>query len=903
MATGLFAAIFACVGHSTTAFADTAYRTANGLQYQGKSFTKQVTITKSDPRKLTTSADVYAYEYSDPTNNSVQDIYFVSKAAAQTATTALYAAFTLTPPNSYNQTAGPTTLTISNNPPPGGAAPTPSAANAGNTCNVSGIGWIICPVTSQLASMIDGIYGVLMQFLDVQPMLQNSPVFDVWNAVKNIANICFVLVFMVIIFSQVTSFGLSNYGLKKMIPRLIIAAILVNISYWICAIGVDLSNFLGHSVYAFLMSFAQSLNMFKVDISWGGLAQGILGGTAAGGIVVGAGMVSLATAGSLAAALFTLLGMLISVALAAVTALFILMARQALLVIFVIVSPLAFVALVLPKTEKWFDKWKDTFLAMLIMFPLFSLVFGGAVLAGAAIIVGANNNIFLILLGKGTQLMPLAITPLLVKFSSGALGTVASFASNKNKGLTDRARNWTKNQSDYHRKKSLANPNNRRFNAARWTAQRFDDAERRQKVALAGFEDASETRARNGGTGPFSQRRLRAYRKAYNYAQDMSAEKQTEDNILKGGYDRMRRTDARTTAREVRRRETEVAAKFEAESLETMHAEIAAQGAQHATMQQLSQQLNAKARAAMLANASSIKLNTENIAFDGIAKKMAERVQQDNVATILEKQSRTVHGVDVRKYAGGIQGEQGEHAALAYAVALQRKQYAESVSEMNELIKHYAPDSGDIQNMILGKDSKGNAVTHAVGVRRDKSGKVVSTFNFDRTDSYAMEAAIDNNMTIGTVPMVEDIIKLSGSELSEYRTTISAALAKSSMGAKSIYLGGRLINEIAQGNIASAADLENYLQAQITEGKFSAQQLATADAPALTSFLKGAQDKLRDPGITADERNRIGQLAKKAYDALTDPQIKSSVKDNAKLELLKITKLNPSLPPIDPKDL
>lgn len=68
---------------------------------------------------------------------------------------------------------------------------------------------------------------------------------------------------------------------------------------------------------------------------------------------------------------------------------------------FTIVSPLAFVALVLPKTEKWFDRWKDTFVAMLIMFPLFSLVFGGAVLAGGAIIASANNNIFLILLGKG----------------------------------------------------------------------------------------------------------------------------------------------------------------------------------------------------------------------------------------------------------------------------------------------------------------------------------------------------------------------------------------------------------------------------------------------------------------------------------------------------------------------
>lgn len=36
-------------------------------------------------------------------------------------------------------------------------------------------------------------------------------------------------------------------------------------------------------------------------------------------------------------------------------------ARQALIVILIIISPLAFVAYLLPGTEKWFDKWKDVF--------------------------------------------------------------------------------------------------------------------------------------------------------------------------------------------------------------------------------------------------------------------------------------------------------------------------------------------------------------------------------------------------------------------------------------------------------------------------------------------------------------------------------------------------------------
>ena len=56
--------------------------------------------------------------------------------------------------------------------------------------------------------------------------------------------------FLAIIISQLTGFGISNYGIKKMLPRLIIAAILVNLSIYICQIAVDLSNILGYGLRA-----------------------------------------------------------------------------------------------------------------------------------------------------------------------------------------------------------------------------------------------------------------------------------------------------------------------------------------------------------------------------------------------------------------------------------------------------------------------------------------------------------------------------------------------------------------------------------------------------------------------------------------------------------------------------
>jgi uncharacterized membrane protein YhaH (DUF805 family) len=99
--------------------------------------------------------------------------------------------------------------------------------------------------------------------------------------------------------------------------------------------------------------------------------------------------------------------------LAGLTLLFILLimaARQALIIILIIVSPLAFVCYLLPGTEKWFKKWRDSFLTMLVFFPAFAVVFGGAQLAGIIIIQNASgsNGAIMHILGMLPNKLPLA---------------------------------------------------------------------------------------------------------------------------------------------------------------------------------------------------------------------------------------------------------------------------------------------------------------------------------------------------------------------------------------------------------------------------------------------------------------------------------------------------------------
>ena len=310
-----------------------------------------------------------------------------------------------------------------------------SAASTGSksSCAIQGIGWIICPVVTLLANVSDGAFGFLSNnFLKTNTAIidTSSPTYTAWTTMRSIANIAFVIVFMIIIFSQISNIGISNYGVKKMLPRLIIAAILVNISYYICQVAVDLSNILGFSLKGMFDNIINaSLPSTTSSISTG---QGFAG--VAGGILAFAGAAAIG---------YALLATLIPVILAAVVALvmilFILVARQALIVLLIVISPLAFVAFLLPNTEDWFKKWQKTFTAMLFLFPIVAVVFGASTLASNILTNTFSANfpgdtsasaMFGQLIGSLVLILPLFVVPGLLKKSLDSVGSLGTRIGN-----------------------------------------------------------------------------------------------------------------------------------------------------------------------------------------------------------------------------------------------------------------------------------------------------------------------------------------------------------------------------------------------------------------------------------------------------------------------------------------
>ncbi len=334
-----------------------------------------------------------------------------------------------------------------------------SSSGSGSSCGVEGIGWILCPVINFVAKANDNAYNFLAtKFLSIDSKLvSDSGVTRTWGTFRNIANIAFVIVFMLIIFAQVTSMGVSNYGIKRMMPRLIVAAILVNLSLIVCQLAVDVSNVVGYSVN----SLFDGITVYQGTGTGadGVIAQGLTWiGVVGGVLAAGVGIVALVL--TLAAAPTALL------AIGAIV--LILVARQAIIVLLVILSPLAFVAYLLPNTEDLFKKWYKLFYAMLVLFPVIGVVFTGSKLA-ARIIAGTSVDPIVQLTALGVSALPLFVVPSLLKGALNATGKLGTTIGGLSSKANARLGNKVKNETQLGRGWSSAMANRAQNRAARQT--------------------------------------------------------------------------------------------------------------------------------------------------------------------------------------------------------------------------------------------------------------------------------------------------------------------------------------------------------------------------------------------------------------------------------------------------
>ena len=311
-----------------------------------------------------------------------------------------------------------------------------------NSCGIDGgLGWLICPVMTFVANINDAAYGAISGFLDIKPAIlssgDNSGAKQGWDFFRNIANAIFAVIFLWIIFSQISNVGVSNYGIKKILPRLIIGALLVNLSFYLCQLAVDLSNILGHTLKDALESGAGEIGTTSEAAGWG---------SAIAATIVGVGGV--AAFAALAVGIPTLAAGFLAI----MTVFIILVVRQAGIILLISMSPMAFAAWLLPNTEDLFKKWLKMFRGLLLVFPIISLLYGagklaGAVLASSATVDPNNPDETLHLVALAATTMPLIATPFVLQNSLSSLGSIGAKIGKLSSAANGNLKNAVMNKS------------------------------------------------------------------------------------------------------------------------------------------------------------------------------------------------------------------------------------------------------------------------------------------------------------------------------------------------------------------------------------------------------------------------------------------------------------------------
>lgn len=312
-----------------------------------------------------------------------------------------------------------------------------------NSCGIDGgLGWLICPVMTFVANINDAAYGAISGFLDIKPAIlgdnsNTSGAKQGWDFFRNIANAIFAVIFLWIIFSQISNVGVSNYGIKKILPRLIIGALLVNLSYYLCQIFVDLSNILGHTLKDALEAGAGGIDTESEAAGWG---------SAIAATIVGVGGV--AAFAALAIGIPTLAAGFLAI----MTVFIILVVRQAGVILLISMSPIAFAAWLLPNTEDLFKKWMKMFRGLLLVFPIISLLYGagklaGAVLASSATVDPNNPDETLHLVALAATTMPLIATPFVLQNSLSSLGSIGAKIGKLSSAANGNLKNAVMNKS------------------------------------------------------------------------------------------------------------------------------------------------------------------------------------------------------------------------------------------------------------------------------------------------------------------------------------------------------------------------------------------------------------------------------------------------------------------------
>lgn len=399
------------------------------------------------------------------------------------------------------------TATNSTTTPTGGTTQTPTSCES---ISSSPFTWLLCWPLDAASAATNGIVGLFEDQLSFtldsnslnggtvycqqqakanpgNPNACQDKVKAVWSIIRDISSALVVIIMLFMVISQAISWGFFDaYTVKKILPRLVVAVIIMQISWPLFGGIVNLVDGIGRGLADLMyypfggannMDLGHLLYNAHITASPGWDTLAILGGLTAGVLAIAAlpALVAFVVTG-----LFSLLVGFIT-----------LMFRKILIIMCLIFAPLALLTWILPGTQNYFKLWKDNFTKALLMFPLVvAIVAAGRIFA---YIAGTQNtgtgsvflNFTLIMVGF---FGPLFILPKTFKWGGSIMSSVGGTIQSIMKPASEKTAGGAKGIAE------------------RWQgggAKQYNPDDRR---GLRGWANRTGRRIQSGHIVPFSKR-------------------------------------------------------------------------------------------------------------------------------------------------------------------------------------------------------------------------------------------------------------------------------------------------------------------------------------------------------------------------------------------------------------
>ena len=217
------------------------------------------------------------------------------------------------------------------------------------------VGTIAVLITVLFGSLNTIIIGALVNLTKYNNFINEPSITATWVVVRDLCNMFFILILLVIAFA--TILRLPNYEWKKLLPKLLIMAVLINFSKTICGLIIDFSQVI-------MMTFVNAWGGAGNFVSMLNMAKFFAGVTTKGFTSPDWSVLNV-VAGMLIGIMFLVIsGIVLLVALA------VFLMRVIMLWIYIVLSPLAFLAAAFPAGQKYATQWWTEFTKYIINGPV-----------------------------------------------------------------------------------------------------------------------------------------------------------------------------------------------------------------------------------------------------------------------------------------------------------------------------------------------------------------------------------------------------------------------------------------------------------------------------------------------------------------------------------------------------